>query len=837
MRKSLRKLSPYKKGEPTAAEQSSSTSLLSAGQGTLSPATSGSDPVASAYISRPTAGPTTDGRSKHLTGTEEQSEIIRVASLPVSEVNRQHRALAMRGGALENTASVVIPEAATTDVDDIGEENSYGMRVLYNPPFAVLDIVLVHGLTGSAYTTWLHEESDVHWPRDLLKNDMADARIMTFGYDADVVNFWTHAAQDGISGYANDLLGSLAGCRGDVIDNRKIVFVAHSLGGLVTQRALCISRESRFAHLRIIETCTIGLCFVGTPHHGADLTDWGTIRTNMFNIVRPANRNIIKLLKRGSEVLGDVQDAFQNVLEKRKEEASKIEIVCFYELLPLIRSHIVPKDSAVIAGELNYPIRANHMTRDTKIFFAKSEECQGYLRQGALAQTQELKGATLKQLPAATETFYGRATELLAIEEVLDPTKPGQRGIVLCGIGGSGKTQLALRYVEQCRQSYIAVMWIDASSAEHTKQSFAEAADIASSNWPSRDLPLAYVGSNDWHKVITRLRCTRHTHWLLIIDSVDDLDQDNFRQYIPSCDHGSVLVTSTQNQAPAIFRLTKLEVDRLDIESSRELLLSRASNSIEDVSLSEEEQAGVLLAKDIVSFSNSITEYRTHYRLLMEKYPPRSFLFYDKEHSIITVFSILYNFVQQKSPEAAALVIFIAILGPWQIPISLMKQFQLNEIEGYDSTDGAMTTALERVLSSHTVLRLALDYLVDSNLPVGRGNNGLNEARLDIRAAHGLAMNIAFPSESFPSGSEIEHQHIVRAYLAPLDRCIALIQKHIPADDLTLPNGRFCSVYAKVAAQLAQAYLCESRPEDAKRHFHTAIEFETIKQGVEWPST
>ena len=36
---------------------------------------------------------------------------------------------------------------------------------------------------------------------------------MTFGYDADVVNFWKHAAQDGVYGYANDLLGSLAGRR------------------------------------------------------------------------------------------------------------------------------------------------------------------------------------------------------------------------------------------------------------------------------------------------------------------------------------------------------------------------------------------------------------------------------------------------------------------------------------------------------------------------------------------------------------------------------------------------------------------------------------------------
>lgn len=148
------------------------------------------------------------------------------------------------------------------------------------------------------------------------------------------------------------------------------------------------------------------------------------------------------------------------------------------------------------------------------------------------------------ELPIATDTFCGRATELHAIKEALDPTKLGQKGIVLCGIGGSGKTQLTLRYIEQHQQLYTAILWIDASTIEHTNQSFAMAADVISSNWP-RDLPLTYSGSSDWRKVIGRLRSTCHTRWLLVIDSVDDLDQDNFRQYIPDCRYGSIIVTST----------------------------------------------------------------------------------------------------------------------------------------------------------------------------------------------------------------------------------------------------------------------------------------------------
>ena len=192
------------------------------------------------------------------------------------------------------------------------------------------------------------------------------------------------------------------------------------------------------------------------------------------------------------------------------------------------------------------------------------------------------------ELPEATDTFYGREDEQLVIAKALDPQTPGQRGIVLCGIGGSGKTQLALRYIKQYQQLYTAVIWIDASTAEHTIQSFAETADMISSKWPFRDLPLTYLGSCNWRKVIARIRSTRYTRWLFVIDGIDDLNQDNFKQYIPSCQFGSIMVTSTQSRAPEVFRLPRLDVDRLDLDSGRELLLTRSFGPISDADISED---------------------------------------------------------------------------------------------------------------------------------------------------------------------------------------------------------------------------------------------------------
>lgn len=66
---------------------------------------------------------------------------------------------------------------------------THGLRVLYQPPDVsktLVDIVFVHGLTGDSYNTWLEKETQTYWPKDILSVDVPDARILAFGYDADV---------------------------------------------------------------------------------------------------------------------------------------------------------------------------------------------------------------------------------------------------------------------------------------------------------------------------------------------------------------------------------------------------------------------------------------------------------------------------------------------------------------------------------------------------------------------------------------------------------------------------------------------------------------------------
>jgi hypothetical protein len=96
----------------------------------------------------------------------------------------------------------------------------------------------------------------------------------------------------------------------------------------------------------------------------------------------------------------------------------------------------------------------------------------------------------------------------------------------------------------------------------------------------------------------------------------------------------------------------------------------------------------------------------------MDQYPPRGYLSYDKEHPITAVFSMLYYYIRTKKPEATILLTFIAILGPWQIPISFIEEFQFSETQKLGPMDDD-TNTLRGILGDRISLRLALDYLAD----------------------------------------------------------------------------------------------------------------------------
>jgi hypothetical protein len=338
------------------------------------------------------------------------------------------------------------------------------------------------------------------------------------------------------------------------------------------------------------------------------------------------------------------------------------------------------------------------------------------------------------------------------LKERLNPSKPGRKGVVLCGLGGSGKTQIVLRYIEENKELYSAILWIDASSTEMIDHSFSEVLALVIDTWPEKDLPLPYRGKSKTCKVTSRLRSTLHRKWLLVLDGCNQ-PLAVLEELVPACQHGSVLVSSTKRQVAEIFEamgFCSVAVDGLDAESGKRLLVATAGTNLSSVESNEYsvegmsilshpfrsvrsdlsietallrgivkelnylplalEQAGGLLRKGIVSLPSFVRDYRSYYSTLMDRAPPRGVIEYDK--SILMVLSMLYSYVEKDSPEAAALLTFLGILGHWAIPFSTLRR--MGDIETNLCLNlGKEIEALRRVLADEIILRLRLSQLED----------------------------------------------------------------------------------------------------------------------------
>jgi pimeloyl-ACP methyl ester carboxylesterase len=122
-------------------------------------------------------------------------------------------------------------------------------------------VVFVHGFLSSAEGCW-HKGTGPSWPM-LLAESFPSLAICAVNYDTSV--FSGHYS---ISDVADNLHERLAQDR-ILGRGRKIVFVCHSMGGLVVRRMLIQRRES-YSSLGL----TIGLFLVASPSLGADYADW-----------------------------------------------------------------------------------------------------------------------------------------------------------------------------------------------------------------------------------------------------------------------------------------------------------------------------------------------------------------------------------------------------------------------------------------------------------------------------------------------------------------------------------------------------------------------------------
>jgi hypothetical protein len=239
-------------------------------------------------------------------------------------------------------------------------------------------IWFVHGLTGDRETTWTHANGV--FALDLVRTRFPSARIISYGYDANVVGLWKKSSGDGLRGHGKALAYAISNSRPNET-KRPLFFIAHSLGGLVTEQALLVSLEPNEPRLQSIAPCTAGVIFMGTPHSGASLAMWGYTLARLLDWVWRTNKELLSVLKQRSEVLKAVEEVFQRQLTA--DGALKhVKIFCFYETVAVdVVGFVVPEEAATMLPHPNCGIDANHMdmTKFTSLHDAGFINLQGVL--------------------------------------------------------------------------------------------------------------------------------------------------------------------------------------------------------------------------------------------------------------------------------------------------------------------------------------------------------------------------------------------------------------------------------------------------------------------------
>ncbi|KAI1167164.1 Alpha/Beta hydrolase protein [Nemania serpens] len=292
-------------------------------------------------------------------------------------------------------------EQSVANPSNRSKMSEYGLEELCPREEAEIDVVFVHGLFGNRRTTWT--EHGVLWPLKLLPGDLPKARILTFGYDADVtkLNLENEITRGTIETHAADLCERLVGLRAKTdSSDRPLVFIAHSLGGLVCAQAMVKGSVGDSAgNSFIIASNTRGMVFLGTPFHGSPVAPWAKIISTMLSAIHETDTRKIKDLDQKSDKLKILAESFAMTLNQRIRDNKEIRVSFFHETKSLHGSLIVPEPNSRISGFGDHAsINADH---SAMCKFA-DQETQGY--QSVLAAIQKVSVVLTRD---GTETSGG----------------------------------------------------------------------------------------------------------------------------------------------------------------------------------------------------------------------------------------------------------------------------------------------------------------------------------------------------------------------------------------------------------------------------------------------
>ncbi len=354
----------------------------------------------------------------------------------------------------------------------------------------------------------------------------------------------------------------------------------------------------------------------------------------------------------------------------------------------------------------------------------------------------------LDNRPPPNPHFTGRQEMLTAITAKFTQSSiPNhQSSIILtqaiAGLGGVGKTQLALAYAHDHKREYDLIWLLRADEAAaldgdlrrlgETLRLPVQTADAAA----ARQMVLSWLNGG-------------HKRWLLLYDNVDVMDAKALRPYLPG-GRGRVLITSRRRRWPKAQTLTLgvftadeaaafwLKRGELELEEKRTLAALAAELGYLPLAL---EQAAAYMETRTKSAADYLRLYRARRRELWDRQPPPD----DYEKTITTTWVMAFDYARQ-TPGAAELLNLCCFLAPDDIPVdtitahaATLPQELAAVLSDELARDAALTALTAYSLLTQTDGKLSLHRLVGA---VARDRMGEARGKIWAEAAVALLNNI-----------------------------------------------------------------------------------------------
>ncbi|EXJ94081.1 hypothetical protein A1O1_02474 [Capronia coronata CBS 617.96] len=420
----------------------------------------------------------------------------------------------------------------------------------------------------------------------------------------------------------------------------------------------------------------------------------------------------------------------------------------------------------------------------------------------------------------------GRDNVLEMIDEALLPTAPGAelystqeiKSFAICGLGGLGKTQIALEFARTRKRHFDAIFFVYADSLTKLAESFdniAKELGLADktqvdNSVVNRDrvlewlnLPLKHARGQDNEDV--PLAADAYANYLLIFDNADE--PELLTEYWPMTGTGSILVTSRDPLTKSrIYSNNGIDLEPLDQEHAAQLLQSLTgydSPSDHEVAVQIATRMGGLPLA-LQQIAGRIQRKHLTFREFLGLYEKPAFqqdVHQSKERGFGNAYERMLLDVwslDNLKPEAVRLLECCALLDPDRIPESIFLA-EDNEVPGSlsdpmkfevartDLIKGSLVKRLhgQSVLTVHRVLQDSIRVRMPS------------QRFCDVFVAVMNMIIRAWPSQALSFAFEPTLWTTYGILLPHIEHLIEMLERAVPFKESADDAGKFVALLVK----------------------------------------